>query len=199
VIRHALLALLRERSDHGYQLKHRFESLVGPSWRLNIGQVYQALRALEMRRHVVEVRDGAHASGPSVSFPERTRRRFGITQEGVRALDRWLVRPPAGIQPIRDELVVKLLGLAGDRREACATLLAARQRVYRKHLKGLLALRDRHASDPRTATVTTLAVEGQLLLVRAYLEWLELCLHTLSADVPNGEAQPATRARGAGA
>ena len=45
MIRYALLGLLREQSDYGYSLKHRFETRVGACWELNVGQVYQTLQA----------------------------------------------------------------------------------------------------------------------------------------------------------
>ena len=54
MVRYALLGLLRERRDYGYHLKRRFDDRVGTAWHLNIGQVYQTLRALQKTGLVAE-------------------------------------------------------------------------------------------------------------------------------------------------
>ena len=42
-VKHALLALLAERDLTGYELKLRFERVLGEFWQLNSGQVYSTL------------------------------------------------------------------------------------------------------------------------------------------------------------
>ncbi|HEY7982805.1 MAG TPA: PadR family transcriptional regulator, partial [Ktedonobacterales bacterium] len=41
------LGLLTEAPLHGYQVKQRFEALLGGTWEVNIGQVYSTLQRLE--------------------------------------------------------------------------------------------------------------------------------------------------------
>jgi len=46
-LRFGLLGLLAAESLHGYEIKQRFEDMLGGTWELNIGSVYQALQRLE--------------------------------------------------------------------------------------------------------------------------------------------------------
>ncbi len=45
-VKHALLALLAERDLTGYEVKLRFERVLGEFWQLNSGQVYSTLERL---------------------------------------------------------------------------------------------------------------------------------------------------------
>jgi DNA-binding PadR family transcriptional regulator len=189
MIRYALLALLRERSDYGYQLKNRFERLVGPSWRLNIGQVYQTLHILEARGEVAEAR-GADADHALLPYPQRSRRLLEVTQKGIQALDRWLARPATAIHPMRDETMVRLFALELHRREGLPPLLKARERLYRRHLSRLLAFQERLERDDASSRLARrLAIAGQILQTQAYLDWLGLCESTLADDEQPAESR----------
>ena len=112
-VRHAMLGLLNEEPDYGYHLKQRFEERVGEVWRLNLGQVYQTLRSLE--------RDGLiRRTDEDDTLPEddqaAARRRYELTSRGTRTLEAWLRRKPASPQPLRDELLIRLLVLEPTRR-----------------------------------------------------------------------------------
>jgi DNA-binding PadR family transcriptional regulator len=75
-----LLALLRERPTHGYELIAALPELLGTE-RVDVGNVYRALRGLEARGLVTsEWRD---------DLPGPTKRTYEITSEGRRALGRW--------------------------------------------------------------------------------------------------------------
>jgi PadR family transcriptional regulator PadR len=76
----ALLALLRERRTHGYELIAQLPVLLGTD-RVDVGNVYRALRALEERGLVTsEWRD---------DLPGPAKRSYEITDDGRRALVRW--------------------------------------------------------------------------------------------------------------
>jgi poly-beta-hydroxybutyrate-responsive repressor len=76
----ALLALLRERQTHGYELIAQLPGLLGTD-RVDVGNVYRALRALEQRGLVTsEWRD---------DLPGPAKRSYEITADGRRALGRW--------------------------------------------------------------------------------------------------------------
>jgi DNA-binding PadR family transcriptional regulator len=109
MVRYALLGLLREERDYGYRLKRRFDERVGTLWHLNIGQVYQTLRALQRAGLVVEI-DGEETNEP---YPGR--RMFELTPKGQRVLERWLARPPVRPRPVRDETLIRLLVLEPER------------------------------------------------------------------------------------
>ena len=75
-----LLALLREEPTHGYELIAQLPELLGTE-RVDVGNVYRALRAMEERGLVdSEWRD---------DLPGPTKRTYEITDEGRRALGRW--------------------------------------------------------------------------------------------------------------
>ena len=76
----ALLALLRDDRTHGYELIAQLPALLGTD-RVDVGNVYRALRALEERGLVTsEWRD---------DLPGPAKRSYEITDEGRRALERW--------------------------------------------------------------------------------------------------------------
>jgi PadR family transcriptional regulator PadR len=76
----ALLALLREHETHGYELIAQLPALLGTD-RVDVGNVYRALRALEHRGLVTsEWRD---------DLPGPAKRSYEITDDGRRALKRW--------------------------------------------------------------------------------------------------------------
>jgi DNA-binding PadR family transcriptional regulator len=79
----ALLALLRERPTHGYELIAALPELLQTD-RVDVGNVYRALRGLEERELVTsEWRE---------DLPGPAKRTYEITPDGRRALERWAER-----------------------------------------------------------------------------------------------------------
>jgi PadR family transcriptional regulator PadR len=77
----ALLLLLRERPAHGYDLLERMPELTGEQ-RVEMGNLYRLLRALEEEGVVSSEWDSA-SSGPA-------KRRYALTEHGLRLLDHWV-------------------------------------------------------------------------------------------------------------
>ena len=76
----ALLSLLRERQTHGYELIAKLPALLGTD-RVDVGNVYRALRSLEERGLVTsEWRD---------DLPGPAKRSYAITADGRAAVARW--------------------------------------------------------------------------------------------------------------
>ena len=75
-----LLALLRDRPTHGYELIAELPSLLGTE-RVDVGNVYRALRGMEER--------GLVTSEWHEDLPGPAKRTYEITREGRRALERW--------------------------------------------------------------------------------------------------------------
>ena len=87
----ALLALLAHGPTHGYELLERLPELLGEH-RLDVGNVYRALRALE--------EEGLVVSEWRADLPGPAKRTYTLTDEGRGALDAWL----DSLGALRDEL-----------------------------------------------------------------------------------------------
>ena len=77
----ALLLLLRERPHHGYELIERLPELAGDETRIDVGNLYRLLRALEA--------EGVVTSEWSAELPGPAKRTYELTAEGRGLLDRW--------------------------------------------------------------------------------------------------------------
>ena len=91
----ALLRLLAERPTHGYELLERLPDLLGEE-RVDVGNVYRALRALEVEG-LVESEWDARLPGPA-------RRTYTLTDEGRAALAAWA----ESLASLRDSLTTFL-------------------------------------------------------------------------------------------
>jgi PadR family transcriptional regulator, regulatory protein PadR len=78
----ALLLLLRERPMHGYELIERLPEVAGDETRIDVGNLYRVLRALE--------EEGIVTSEWSADLPGPAKRTYELTEAGSRLLDRWV-------------------------------------------------------------------------------------------------------------
>jgi DNA-binding PadR family transcriptional regulator len=173
MIRHALLALLRERPDYGYSLKHRFDVRVGRAWQLNVGQVYQTLQALARAGLVREV-GGVPETSPC-------RRVYEITPKGGRALDRWLKRPIVRVRPVREELLLRLFCLPTAEYGALAAEIELLEHAARQRVDELRLQRARLLRSGTAAPVELLALAAEMLQETARVEWFAHCRTVLAA------------------
>jgi DNA-binding PadR family transcriptional regulator len=131
-LRFGILGLIAEEPLHGYQVKQRFEEVLGGTWEVNIGSVYQALQRLE--------RDGLVAT--TGDRGDRGRQAYRVTDAGVSALEEWLEDPESQPQLLREEVYMKLLLLGrqtnGSHSNGRLQRLLRRQRhVYLQRLRDL--------------------------------------------------------------
>ena len=77
-----LLLLLRERPMHGYELIERLPEVAGDETRVDVGNLYRVLRALE--------EEGIVTSEWSADLPGPAKRTYELTEAGGRLLDRWV-------------------------------------------------------------------------------------------------------------
>jgi DNA-binding PadR family transcriptional regulator len=162
-LKFGILGLLAEQPLHGYDVKNRFESLLGGSWDVNFGQVYMTLQRLE-RDGLIEA-DGGRG--------DRRKLAYRLTASGRQTLDDWLSRPESEPQQLREEIYVKLLlstRLADGRLDA---LLTAQRRVYLQRLKDLAELEQAARRDGRDDLV--LLFKGAILHTEADLKWTDAC------------------------
>jgi len=91
----ALLTLLAQGPTHGYELLERLPPLVGDE-RVDVGNVYRALRALED--------EGLVSSEWRADLPGPAKRTYTLTGEGRAVLDLWR----GSLGALRDEIDVFL-------------------------------------------------------------------------------------------
>jgi PadR family transcriptional regulator, regulatory protein PadR len=77
----SLLLLLRERPMHGYELIERLPEVAGEETRVDVGNLYRILRALE--------EDGIVTSEWSADLPGPAKRTYELTDSGRTLIDRW--------------------------------------------------------------------------------------------------------------
>jgi len=174
-----ILALLAERSSHGYQLKADFEARTGGVWKVNVGQVYTTLERL---RADGLVEPGTDADEGTSATKANDRRPWHITRDGKEALEAWF--DDASIEPVpgREEFLVKvLLAVSRSPREALAVIDRQRTELY-----GLVqaerATRRRSAPDLPTDLMAELVAARH----EADLRWLDRCEEAISTPPTEG-------------
>jgi hypothetical protein len=182
-VKHALLALLAERDLTGYELKLRFERMLGEFWQLNSGQVYSTLE--RMRRAGMVARQRPRAAGSvvpesAVAAPDddSARAAFSIRPRGRHALEQWLAAPVARLRPVRDPLFVKLAFSGPEHVPVVLRTVAQETRRYREAAETLRALVAR-APMSHGGRVRWLVAEAARLSYEAQLAWLDCVRQTL--------------------
>jgi DNA-binding PadR family transcriptional regulator len=161
-LKFGILGLLAEEPLHGYEVKNRFESLLGGTWEVNIGQIYSTLQRLE-RDGLVEAADDRGDRG---KLP------YHLTATGRRTLDDWLRQPEAEPQQLREEIYVKLLLASRLANGNLDRLLADQRRVYLQRLKDLAGLERQAREQGRDDLV--LLMKAAVLHTEADLKWTDV-------------------------
>jgi DNA-binding PadR family transcriptional regulator len=150
-LHHAVLALLTDGPNHGYELRSHFEEAIGPQWGgLNIGHLYQILDRL--------VRDGYVTKSQVTQSDRPDKTRYTLTAAGREELRDWATSAWVRTGGFRDELFLKLFGAVSLGPESLSTLVTAQRQAYVSELAGLTRLRRSHVGDPLVALLIDAAV-----------------------------------------
>jgi DNA-binding PadR family transcriptional regulator len=162
VLRFVLLGLLDAEPRYGYELKAVFETFLGGTWPLNIGQVYTTLARLE--------KDGLVEAEvvPQDLLPDR--KVYALTDEGRAELDAWATAPARGPVRLRDEFFLKIAVRSLTDTAAAAALIHAQRAAHLDALAELSSAQDDAGLHPSTA----LLLEGAMLRLEADLKWLDV-------------------------
>ena len=172
-----VLALLRSRPAHGYDLKHTHDAWFPDSRPLAFGQVYATLARLE-RGGLVEVLETRVDGGP-----ERTV--YALSERGAEHLLAWLSLPAGPAASSADEIVRKTV--AALRTGADAGEFLARQRAA--HLRRMRELTDQPLDGDPAAR---LARDHLVAHLDADLRWLDLAVERVAAGRGTNDHFPAT-------
>ena len=160
-LKYGVLGLLTGEPLHGYEVKNRFEAMLGGTWEVNIGQIYTTLQRLE--------RDGlVRPAGPR---GDRGKQTYELLPEGRRALEQWLAEPDNGPQTLHEDIYVKLLLATRIANGDLQPLLARQKRAYLQRLRDLNRLEERARRDGRIDLARL--VRGALLHTEADLKWID--------------------------
>ena len=160
-LKYGVLGLLKGEPLHGYEVKNRFETMLGGTWEVNIGQIYTTLQRLE--------RDGLiRPVGPR---GDRGKLLYELSHEGQKALDQWLAEPDAGPQQLHEDIYVKLLLATRIANGDLQPMLARQKRTYLQRLRDLNRLEQRARRDGRIDLARL--VRGALLHTEADLKWMD--------------------------
>jgi len=100
-LRHALLGLLADTPQNGYDLTKRFEqTLSGHAWSAGHSQIYPELKRMTAEGLVEVVDEGSRGS-----------KVYGVTDAGRAELRRWMFSP-LGDSPPRNEFALRLFLLS---------------------------------------------------------------------------------------
>ncbi len=175
---YALLGLLEQQPRHGYDLKRLFDRYFAPDHPVAFAQVYSTLGRLEQRGRV-RLEAIERAEGPD-------RRRYAITDEGTRELERWLEAPLDAEPHLQASLFTKVV-LAILSGRPVEPLVDAERHAHLERMRELTRIR-RNATMP-----LALLADYALFHLEADLRWLDLTAaridelrHTLleSPEVP---------------
>ena len=124
-LKFAVLGLLADSPQTGYDLKKVFDGSVGYFWQAKFQQIYGELRRLE-REGLVEKRDV-----PQVGRP--TKKVYSITEKGQAALDAWL-DTPSSLTAVRDEFLVKVASFGRLSADRAIARLREHRRLHEERL-----------------------------------------------------------------
>jgi len=161
-----VLAMLAKEPSHGYELRTRLRTALGPvGEELNAGQIYVTLTRLEKAGLVTGMAE------PGQARPDR--RVYEVTPAGQKRVAAWLAEV-SWPKPDLTEFHLKLVAaFAGRLADPLAIVDAQRRELLRR-------LRDaqRAALGEPDASDAALLLEGIVLRLQADLRWLEACERT---------------------
>ena len=158
-----VLAMLAKEPSHGYELRARLDTALGPlSEALNAGQIYVTLTRLE--------KAGLVAAERSIGSERSDRRRYVLTALGQQRVTEWLSEV-SWPKPDLAELHLKLVAAAAAGLADPITLVDAQRRELLRRLRDA----QRASMAEPDGSDGALLLEGIVLRLQADLRWLEAC------------------------
>ena len=167
-LKYAILSLLAHDPLSGYELMKLFDGSVGYFWHATHPQIYKELARLECEGQV------SHRSVVQRGRP--TKKVYSLSESGRCALLTWL-RLPAGLQRIKDEMMLKTFSYGLLTAEEAIDLIRQHREVHRARLQSYQELERFLRSGPVMSN--RLRLGGYLTLLRGirferdYIEWCE--------------------------
>ncbi len=186
-IRHAILALLKQKPRHGYELHQTLEALMGGRelWDIKPAQIHATLTRLEQQGWVKGMA-GGRRGGPE-------RRIYHLTSKGEQALDAWFAQGVVD-QHLRDAFFLKFMVALTLNEELARQLVRTQRAALYRELHRIMALRQR--ITPYTDLAHTLLLDKASMHLEADLHWLDMIESRLDEIVAQPIPVPKPRKRG---
>lgn len=168
--RHALLGLLLDRPAYPYQLVSQLAQRLGPAWKVNSGQVYNAMDSME--------RAGLIERAPEASRDHEGRHVYQVTEQGIAEFERFFEEACDSARLPRRPLLVKITFGGPQRLPDALRRLDAYERKCAQTLKEISHQREElqtggpapHAHD----LLLRLSLSADLFQLEAEVRW---CRH----------------------
>lgn len=170
-VEYAVLGALLPGPAHGYELKRRLSSGLGPIWHIAQSQLYSVLGRLE-REGLIQ----GHLEPQGARPPRRV---FSLTPAGERAFWGWATSPVRHARDVRVELLAKLYFLRRHASDRVPELLSAQAERLARLKKRLAGRKRLPVDDPWLGRIT---VRFRLRQVEGLLAWLSEALESLERE-----------------
>ncbi len=176
-IEHALLGFLRQSPMHGYEIHQRMSDPngLGAVWVVKQSRLYALLTRLEKEGYIQAVLK------PQESRPPR--KVFHLTASGEQTFLDWVQSPVPHGRQIRLDFLVKLFFARREGAVVVSRLLAQQRLACQSWLAQAQATAGSLADGRQYEALVGRFRLGQ---IRAMLDWLALCEHTLAVSPPAG-------------
>ena len=162
---YALLGLLAQQPDHGYDLHQRLTADLGQVWHISQSQVYNILKRLDMHGDITG----------TIQEQEKLPRRllYQLTPAGRARFEAWLNTPTgSSVRAIRVEFVTRLYFASQRGLEAANALIDAQAE---ETCKGLSRLQTMLNDLPPEQAFNRLGLELRVSQLSSILDWLDSC------------------------
>ncbi|MEM0978843.1 MAG: PadR family transcriptional regulator [Cyanobacteria bacterium P01_H01_bin.58] len=180
---HAILVALIDCPSSGYDLAKRFDGSVGFFWDASHQQIYRELAKLE---------DAGCITAQKIEQDTRPNKKlYSLTAKGEALLMDWLNASHSPINPVKDDLLVKLFG--GHLVDVSILLAELRQhrKQHQLRLTEYQTIEDRSFADTealsRKATYQYLTLRNGIQFEQGWLRWCDEAIATLQA-IPSENA-----------
>ncbi len=157
---YALLGILNESPNYGYELKKAYDRLFGNEKPILPGQVYSTLARLKRDKKIEEVTNDEASGGPE-------RVKYSITSHGKQSLRVWLETPEAPSLQLQATLYMKAVLAIMEDGDAAPYLDNQRH----AHIERMRQLTRQRRSAPLT---TKLLIDHAIFHIEADLRWIDL-------------------------
>lgn len=168
-LKYVVLSLLNRQPQTGYEIVRSFDSSVGYFWQASHQQVYRELSALADSKQV-RFKEVKQTDKPDKKI-------YTISAAGRQALQSWFELPIKD-RPIRDPLLVKLLGMSAENHRVMLDQLADKIRESELLQATYQEIEAQHYSAEKRKHMTAdamalyFALRRGLLGIDAELSWL---------------------------